>query len=890
MATSEDLPSNPKAWNHHELAKYLSTVLRVKSAPVANDIARFVKEKRMTGRVFLRLTEEDLEEYGLNKLWRAALLTASRNLRQNVLKGRIWGFDSESNSGSGEDENADANENETTPNGKPKPRSSISKKNTPNGSLSRKSRILPNPPVYSSAESSSSAEDLGLSSLSTPDVDGNTRRLSVVLPGNGDRGLSVLLPESISNGSNKFKSISKGSLRMNKNSRLLQTSGFFDPLTPLSGTGESGSPNASANGGQGTRSRNGSVSPGGRYKNGRVKGMAYGFEEEALSDSNPSPNLVKEKEMSPVATGSSGAKEKPARNMTHSRMLSAESQEKISKDMALLREKGNVRSSRHRTGSVSSNSEAESPVMERGSFFFPGKVARSESPTKSHFRHEDGPSSSRSSSIASSERRPLPVPPGPPGMGAFTGNSPLPTPPPSIAPLPAELPEATLRSIIIPSPPSSSTQEVPEGEMTVEQLLIIEDGTTSLAKRKKKGKGRGKGVHAWEYEDDEARERDGEDGREGFVTVKRVAPSSSAFSTSPSTTGNNNNLSPIISDLNRLSPQMEEAKRVITPILLSSLTISPSRSTPATPPMATRVTPIPIAHAVPIKVTSEVSHDTILVHPKPMNVALSSEGEVVRRDDSAEGEGVRSETVERMEALALADDNQGKREREEVVRPLPMPPAAVEKVVAPVPGIPTPSEAVQVKRASSIPLVPLLAQIPSPPVPASNTDSTQFKFESEKEREDRELRDLIADMRKTKAMVDALKVRVEDVEKSVEGLRMDVERQEVEFRAASGSSTSSNVNKTEGKEATKALTQEVGKEGKEVALSATEKAKRAVLSLFGLGVGGDSSSSSSTNEQKKDQAKRFANPQRLAELPPYMVLVGLGVCIVVARVLWRRKR
>ena len=30
---------------------------------------------------------------GVNNLWREALLNASRNLRQNVLKGRIWGFD-----------------------------------------------------------------------------------------------------------------------------------------------------------------------------------------------------------------------------------------------------------------------------------------------------------------------------------------------------------------------------------------------------------------------------------------------------------------------------------------------------------------------------------------------------------------------------------------------------------------------------------------------------------------------------------------------------------------------------------------------------------------------------------------------------------------------------
>ncbi|KAL5526694.1 hypothetical protein ACEPAF_8419 [Sanghuangporus sanghuang] len=99
---ADDLPSNPRVWTTSQLASYLITALRVKSGevlplplPVAKDIAAFVKEARLNGRSFLRLNEQDLESMGINNLWREALLNASRNLRQNVLKGRIWGFDAD---------------------------------------------------------------------------------------------------------------------------------------------------------------------------------------------------------------------------------------------------------------------------------------------------------------------------------------------------------------------------------------------------------------------------------------------------------------------------------------------------------------------------------------------------------------------------------------------------------------------------------------------------------------------------------------------------------------------------------------------------------------------------------------------------------------------------
>ncbi|KAM5544842.1 hypothetical protein V8D89_001740 [Ganoderma adspersum] len=102
----DDLPENPKMWTPSQLATYLTTALRMTSggkpgdiepiglpALVAKDIATFVKSARIGGRTFLRLNEEDLESLGMNKKWRDALLVAARNLRQNVLKGRIWGGD-----------------------------------------------------------------------------------------------------------------------------------------------------------------------------------------------------------------------------------------------------------------------------------------------------------------------------------------------------------------------------------------------------------------------------------------------------------------------------------------------------------------------------------------------------------------------------------------------------------------------------------------------------------------------------------------------------------------------------------------------------------------------------------------------------------------------------
>lgn len=65
----EDLPANPKLWTPAQLSSYLTTALRVRSGeaislplPVARDIAVFIKESKINGRLFLRLCEQDLDQ------------------------------------------------------------------------------------------------------------------------------------------------------------------------------------------------------------------------------------------------------------------------------------------------------------------------------------------------------------------------------------------------------------------------------------------------------------------------------------------------------------------------------------------------------------------------------------------------------------------------------------------------------------------------------------------------------------------------------------------------------------------------------------------------------------------------------------------------------------
>jgi len=111
-----ELPEDPKIWSPTHLSAYLSSTLQGAGAgdQVTRDITAFIKERQITGKTFLRLNEDDLNGYvffftcfyfylvlitGLNQRFELPnthhpiLLSASRSLRQNVLRGRIWGFE-----------------------------------------------------------------------------------------------------------------------------------------------------------------------------------------------------------------------------------------------------------------------------------------------------------------------------------------------------------------------------------------------------------------------------------------------------------------------------------------------------------------------------------------------------------------------------------------------------------------------------------------------------------------------------------------------------------------------------------------------------------------------------------------------------------------------------
>ncbi|KAF8829131.1 hypothetical protein HHX47_DHR3000919 [Lentinula edodes] len=199
--TLEDLPPNPKLWTPSQLCAYLSTALRVESgeslqlpAPVARDIASFVRESKITGRIFLRLDEKDLEAYGVNKLWKNALLKTSQNLRQNVLKGQIWGFVEELEGTSnginfpsvGDAHSGSIDEDEDEDSTPHRRRRSASQPQTTRsrfiaGSTVKSSFNHPFPnglPVYSSASSSSSSDDLFSPTGINPSVSFTTRSTS----------------------------------------------------------------------------------------------------------------------------------------------------------------------------------------------------------------------------------------------------------------------------------------------------------------------------------------------------------------------------------------------------------------------------------------------------------------------------------------------------------------------------------------------------------------------------------------------------------------------------------------------------------------------------------------------------------------------------------------
>ncbi|BGO94240.1 hypothetical protein NBRC10512_006874 [Rhodotorula toruloides] len=97
-AVSEDelasLPPNPKLWLPSHLSLYLASHLSL-PPPMRADISSFISSSRLSGRTFLRLREQDLEELGVNIRWRKALMAQRELLRREALGGRVlWGFGS----------------------------------------------------------------------------------------------------------------------------------------------------------------------------------------------------------------------------------------------------------------------------------------------------------------------------------------------------------------------------------------------------------------------------------------------------------------------------------------------------------------------------------------------------------------------------------------------------------------------------------------------------------------------------------------------------------------------------------------------------------------------------------------------------------------------------
>ncbi|SCV70177.1 BQ2448_1571 [Microbotryum intermedium] len=89
----DDLPPNPKLWLPSHLSLYLSAHLSL-HPPLSKDITEFIKTSRLSGRTFLRLRDEDMEEMGINLRWRRALSRAREVLKKDASDGRVfWGFE-----------------------------------------------------------------------------------------------------------------------------------------------------------------------------------------------------------------------------------------------------------------------------------------------------------------------------------------------------------------------------------------------------------------------------------------------------------------------------------------------------------------------------------------------------------------------------------------------------------------------------------------------------------------------------------------------------------------------------------------------------------------------------------------------------------------------------
>ncbi|KAK9900218.1 hypothetical protein P389DRAFT_187279 [Cystobasidium minutum MCA 4210] len=87
-----ELPADPKVWTPSQLSIYLSHMLRLTPRPVISDVMKFVVQRGLTGKRFLRLRNQDLIEMGINVNWCRVLSTARERLRRECLRGRIFGF------------------------------------------------------------------------------------------------------------------------------------------------------------------------------------------------------------------------------------------------------------------------------------------------------------------------------------------------------------------------------------------------------------------------------------------------------------------------------------------------------------------------------------------------------------------------------------------------------------------------------------------------------------------------------------------------------------------------------------------------------------------------------------------------------------------------------
>ncbi|KAG2101630.1 uncharacterized protein F5147DRAFT_708903 [Suillus discolor] len=93
VTEDNNLPRNPKHWSTDDLVSHLATSLWAGSELSTEDRGRLlcmIKEQTITGRNFLRLTDADLASLSLTPDQRIYLLDASRALRADVLRGRIW--------------------------------------------------------------------------------------------------------------------------------------------------------------------------------------------------------------------------------------------------------------------------------------------------------------------------------------------------------------------------------------------------------------------------------------------------------------------------------------------------------------------------------------------------------------------------------------------------------------------------------------------------------------------------------------------------------------------------------------------------------------------------------------------------------------------------------